>query len=89
MFILIVQSYIRTYEASGQPIALAFARMFSRHALALAISDGLVVLSTGFSVIFAKALKNGRIDYYRGGWLIQHTYQTLLLALAVTWTFNR
>lgn len=89
MFILIVQSYIRTYEESGKPIALAFAQMFSRHAGTLAISDGLIVFSTGFCVLFGKALKNRWIDYHGSGLMIQHTYQTLLLALAVTWTFDR
>jgi sterol O-acyltransferase len=68
---------------------LAFARMFSRHALTLALSDGVLVLSTGLCVPFAKALKSGKLKYNGSGVVIQHIYQTLMLAVAVNWTFNR
>lgn len=63
--------------------------MFSRHALSLAISDGILVLSTGLSVPFAIALKKGWLNYYGMGLVIQHTMQTVILFSAITWTFNR
>lgn len=84
-----VQSYIHSYEATGQPIALAFAAMFSRHAGMLALSDGVLVLSTSFCVFFARLLQKRWISYYGAGLAIQHTFQALVLATAVTWTFHR
>lgn len=84
-----VQSYVHSYETTGQPIALAFAAMFSRHAGMLALSDGVLVLSTSFCVLFARLLQKRRINYYGAGLAIQHTFQALVLATAVTWTFHR
>lgn len=89
MLLLVVQNFVTSYEKHGYPIEMAFAAMFSRHAMALALSDGVLVLSTGFSVPFALALKKGWINYYSTGVIIQHTFQTLVLGIAVTWTFNR
>ncbi|KZS94411.1 MBOAT-domain-containing protein [Sistotremastrum niveocremeum HHB9708] len=89
IFLLTVQSYIHSYEATGQPIALAFAAMFSRHAGMLALSDGVLVLSTSFCVFFARLLQKRWISYYGAGLAIQHTFQALVLATAVTWTFHR
>jgi sterol O-acyltransferase len=89
IFIVTLQSYVRTYETSGHPIALAFAAMFSQHALPLALSDALLVFSTTFSVLFAIALKRNTINYYQSGIIIQHTFQAIVLLSAVTWTFNR
>ncbi|KAI5123524.1 hypothetical protein M0805_006684 [Coniferiporia weirii] len=89
MFLLVVQNYVVSYERSGYPMELAFAAMFSRHALALALSDAALVLSTGLCVPFALALKRGWINFYPVGIIMQHTFQTLVLFIAVTWTFNR
>ena len=89
MFILVVQNYVVTMEKNGYPIELAFAKMFSRHAFALALSDGVLALSTGFSVPFAIALKKGWLNYSPLGLIIQYLYETCVLVIAVTWTFNR
>lgn len=89
MFLLVVQNYVSSYEKSGYPIELAFAATMSRHSLALALSDAVLVLSTGFCVLFAKALQKNWIDYYGTGLVIQHVFQTLVISIAVPWTFNR
>ncbi|KAH7105853.1 MBOAT-domain-containing protein [Auriculariales sp. MPI-PUGE-AT-0066] len=89
LFLLTVQGYISSYERHGYPLSLAFASMFSRHALTLAISDAVLVGTTGLSVLFVKALQKRWIRYYYTGIIIQHGFQTLMLATAVTWTFNR
>ncbi|THH07400.1 hypothetical protein EW145_g3410 [Phellinidium pouzarii] len=89
MFLLVVQNYIVSYEKSGYPIELAFAAMFSRHAFTLVLSDAALIISTGFCVPFAIALKRGWINFYPLGIIIQHTFQTLVLFVAITWTFNR
>lgn len=89
MFLLVVQNYVVSMEKNGYPIELAFAAMFSRHALTLALSDAVLVLSTTFCVPFAIALKKGWFNHSPWGVVIQQTFQTLVLAGAVTWTFNR
>ncbi|EJD07524.1 MBOAT-domain-containing protein [Fomitiporia mediterranea MF3/22] len=89
MFLLVIQNYVVTMEKNGYPIEMAFAAMFSRHAFTLALSDGVLVLSTGFCVPFAIALKKGWLNFSPWGVVIQHTFQTLVLAVAVTWTFKR
>lgn len=89
MFLLVVQNYIRSFEEHGYPIELAFARMFSRHAKTLALSDAVLVLSTGLCVPFAKALKSGWLRYHGAGIVIQYVFQILVLVIAVNWTFNR
>lgn len=82
-------TYIRSIETTGSALNLQFATSFSRHALSLAISDAVLVLSTGICVPFAKAIANGYIRYYWYGVVLQHLWQTIVLALAVTWTFNQ
>jgi sterol O-acyltransferase len=63
--------------------------MFSRDARTLALSDAVLVLSTGICVPFAKAVSRGWIKYYWIGVILQHSLQTFILFAAIKWTFNR
>jgi sterol O-acyltransferase len=83
------RTYIEGIETNGVPLNLHFAMMFSRHALPLALSDFILVLSTGVCVPFAKLLAKGYIKYHWTGVAIQHVWQTLVLAITVKWTFDR
>ena len=76
-------------EANGQALNLGFATMYSQDAITLALSDAVLVGSTFLCVPFAKAISRGWIRYYWTGVILQHTLQTLLLFIAVAWTFNR
>ncbi|KAH7926040.1 MBOAT-domain-containing protein [Leucogyrophana mollusca] len=89
MFLFMVQTYISSFEANGYALSFAFATMFSRDAITLALSDLLLVLTTALCVPFAKAISKGWIRYYWTGVIIQHLFQTSVLFVAVTWTFNR
>lgn len=89
MFILSIRTYVISFEQTGEPLSLGFASMFSRDATTLALSDAVLVGSTLLCVPFAKALQSGWIQYNYAGVILQHTFQATLLALAVTWTFNR
>jgi sterol O-acyltransferase len=80
---------VRGIEASGRPLNFRFATMFSQDAITLAISDAVLVLSTGLCVPFAHALKKGWIKYYWTGLIFQHLLQTSILFTAIIWTFNR
>lgn len=89
IFIFAVQTYVRSFEASGMPLNLDFAAMFSRDAITLAWTDALLVLTTGICVPIAIALKNNWIRYYWTGLVLQHVLQTTILFSAIKWTFNR
>ncbi|KAG6865160.1 hypothetical protein C0991_004770 [Blastosporella zonata] len=89
IFIFTVRVYVRGIEATGRPLNLAFATMFSQDLVVLAISDAVLVLSTGLCVPFAIALKKRWIRYYWTGMVIQHLFQTSILCAAITWTFDR
>ncbi|KAF8892249.1 MBOAT, membrane-bound O-acyltransferase family-domain-containing protein [Infundibulicybe gibba] len=89
IFIFTIRTYVRSIEASGRPLNLDFATMFSQDAITLAISDAVLVLCTGMCVPFAMLVSKGWIRYYWTGVIIQHLFQTSVLFIAVTWTFNR
>lgn len=55
----------------------------------LFLSEGALSFSALGAVVLVKAFKRGYIQYYWTGVMIQHFYQTVMLALAITWTFNR
>ncbi|KAH8833135.1 MBOAT, membrane-bound O-acyltransferase family-domain-containing protein [Flagelloscypha sp. PMI_526] len=89
LFLFTVRTYIRSIETEGHALNLRFATMFSQDAIVLAICDGILVLSTGISVIFSKMIANGWIRYYWLGAALQHAIQTSILAVTVTWTYHR
>ncbi|KAN0130940.1 MBOAT, membrane-bound O-acyltransferase family domain containing protein [Lactarius tabidus] len=89
LFIWTVRTYIRSIEQHGAPLNLQFATMISKDARTLALSDAVLVLSTGICVPFAKAVSKGWVKYYWTGVAIQHTLQTVILFAAIKWTFNR
>ena len=83
------RTYIEGIETNGVPLNLQFAALFSKHALPLALSDAILVLSTGVCVPFAKLLAKGYIRYHWVGVIIQHSWQASVLAITVKWTFDR
>lgn len=89
IFLWTLRTYITSIEASGSPLNLRFATMFSQDAVTLAISDLVLVLSTGLCVPFAMAISRGWIRYYWTGLVLQHLLQTTILFTAIKWTFNR
>ncbi|OCH96310.1 MBOAT-domain-containing protein [Obba rivulosa] len=89
MFLLALRTYIMRIETSGYALEMAFAKMFSRDALGLAMADAVLVLSTAICVPFAKAVSHGLINYNHAGVVLQHLWQTMVLFIAITWTFNR
>ncbi|KAF8498606.1 MBOAT, membrane-bound O-acyltransferase family-domain-containing protein [Russula emetica] len=89
IFIFTVRTYVRSIETQGAPLNLRFATMFSRDARTLALSDAVLVMSTGICVPFAKAVNRGWIKYYWTGVILQHLLQASILFAAIKWTFNR
>lgn len=89
MFVFVVRSYILSYQEHGYALEGAFFSMFSRDAVTLALSDAVLVLSTGLCVPFVRSFVNGWIRYYWIGVAMQHLWQTSVLFVAIQWTFNR
>lgn len=89
LFLFTVQTYISSVEANGYALSFAFATMFSRDAVVLAISDAVLVSTTALCVPFAKAVVQGRLRYYWTGVVFQHLFQTIVLVAAVVWTYHR
>ncbi|KAG9018340.1 hypothetical protein FRB93_000043 [Tulasnella sp. JGI-2019a] len=90
--LLMLRTYVVSFDQTGYPLSLTFATLFSKDALGLALSDAVLVGSTAISVPFVKLLASGRLRYNGAGSMgiiIQHAYQTTMLAVAVLWTFNR
>jgi sterol O-acyltransferase len=89
LFIWTVRTYVRSIERHGVPLNFQFATMISKDARTVALSDAVLVLSTGICVPFAKAVSKGWIKYQWTGVVIQHVLQTFILFAAIRWTFNR
>lgn len=89
LFLFTVQTYVSSVEANGYALSFAFATMFSRHAVTLALSDLLLVSTTILCVPIAKAISKGWVSYYWTGAILQHVFQTCVLLVTVTWTFHR
>ncbi|KAL4065834.1 MBOAT, membrane-bound O-acyltransferase family-domain-containing protein [Scleroderma citrinum] len=89
LFLFTVQTYISSLEVNGYALSFAFATMFSRDAVVLAISDAVLVSTTAICVPFAKAVVQGRLKYYWTGVVFQHLLQTAILVVAVVWTYHR
>ncbi|KAJ3491381.1 hypothetical protein NLI96_g769 [Meripilus lineatus] len=89
MFLFAIRTYIWSLETNGYALDFAFATMFSKDGLTLAISDFVLVLSTAICVPFAKAIKKGYIRYNWFGLVLQHVWQMTVLFVAIKWAFNR
>jgi len=84
-----VKTIVYHHEATGSPLSLQFASLISKDLLTLFLSEGFLTFASLWAVLLVKAFKHGYIRYYWTGVMIQHFYQTAMLALAITWTFNR
>lgn len=63
--------------------------LISKDFFTLLLSEAALTFTSMGAVPFVKALKHGYIQYYYTGVMIQHFYQSAMLALAITWTFHR
>lgn len=89
LFLFSVQTFVSSFETNGYALSFAFATMFSRDAIVLALSDAVLVLTTAICVPFAQAISKGWIRYYWLGVVFQHVFQTFVLVAVITWTYHR
>ncbi|KAE8227479.1 hypothetical protein CF319_g60 [Tilletia indica] len=88
MFLTMVNTIYTSWSKHGQFISLTFAELFSKDAIVLAISDGVMVGSTFICVPFAMALHRGWRYWPRLIWF-QHLWQAVMLGAVIKWTRYR
>ncbi|CAD6893441.1 unnamed protein product [Tilletia laevis] len=84
MFLMMLNTIYTSWSNSGQFISLTFAELFSKDAIVLAISDGVMVGSTFICVPFAKALHRGWRYWPHLIWF-QHLWQAFMLGAVIHW----
>ncbi|KAK4689379.1 sterol O-acyltransferase, partial [Tremellales sp. Uapishka_1] len=87
--LLFLRTSAQSWEENRQILSPAFGRLITRDALVLAISDGIMVLTSVLCVPFVKALQYRYFSYYYTGLVLQHMFQTAYLGLAVWWGYHR
>ncbi|MCJ1468769.1 acyl-CoA/sterol acyltransferase [Pseudocyphellaria aurata] len=63
--------------------------MFHHDVMVLGLTDGVMAASTVFCLLLQKAISAGYLNWNREGWIIQHIWQTVYLAVAIGWTIHR
>lgn len=81
--LLFIQTSLRSWEANRTPLSWKFGKLITGDALVLALADGLMTIGQFFCVPFVKGLIARGYRYYWVGLVIQHTYQTLYLGVAI------
>jgi sterol O-acyltransferase len=89
LFILMLNTFYTSFDTTGQIISLTFATLFSKDAIVLAISDGVLVASLFLCLPFVWVLKKGWCRYWPTLIWLQHAWQALLLGCVVKWTHYR
>ena len=84
-----IRTFVQSQDATGSLLSLQFATLLSEDLLGLMLSEVVLFSGSLLAVPLVKAIQHGWIKYEWTGVAIQHTYQTLMLAGAVKWTFDR
>lgn len=77
------------YSRTGNALSASFFHLITSDALALALSDAVLVGASFGALAFAHGMRKGWWAY---GWpvmAVQHVLQTAYLMTTVVWTFNR
>jgi sterol O-acyltransferase len=81
--LLFIQTSLRSWETNRTPLSWKFGKLITGDALVLALADGLMTIGQFFCVPFVKGLIARGYKYYWAGLVIQHTYQTFYLGVAI------
>ncbi|KAL9937539.1 hypothetical protein V8E36_003948 [Tilletia maclaganii] len=88
MLLTMLNTIYTSWTRHGQFISLTFAELFSKDAIVLAVSDGVMVGSTFICVPFAKLLYRGWRYWPHLIWF-QHFWQALMLGAVIKWSSFR
>ncbi|CAO3587823.1 unnamed protein product [Absidia cylindrospora] len=89
MIIYSLQTFMACYQQEGILLSLNFYDLISEDALALLVSDCLMVSITVFSVPYSRLLIKGVLHYETTGIILQHLCQAVFLFCSVYWVFWR
>jgi sterol O-acyltransferase len=84
-----IRTFVQSQEATGSLLSLQFATLLSEDLLGLMLSEVVLFCASLLAVPLVKAIQYGWVKYEWTSVAIQHTYQTLMLAAAIKWTFDR
>lgn len=57
--------------------------------MSLALTDGVMVGSTGFGLMFQRLVSKGYFHWETSGWILQNIWQTLFLGTILSWSYYR
>ncbi|CAO3586408.1 unnamed protein product [Absidia cylindrospora] len=89
MIIYSIQTFMVCYQQEGILLSLNFYNLISEDALALLISDCVMVSLTMLSVPYSKLLVKGVLRYETAGVWIQHICQVVFICCSIYWVFWR
>ena len=89
MSLLFARTSLESWETNRTPLSWNFGRLITRDAFVLALSDGIMMVSMFFCVLFVKALQRQWFSYQWVGMVIQHIFQLGYLAMACWWGYHR
>lgn len=89
--IMVITTMLRNYRETGNPFPFKQQQVFTENIWELAISDLVMLASTGLNLPLHKiyANSNGWLRWGRGGVWIQTTFQAAWLLFCVAWPFMR
>lgn len=80
---------MQSWEENRTLLSPTFGRLITRDAFVLAFADGIMVTSMLLCVPFVQCLQRGYFRYTWTGIIIQHTFQSIFLAVAIVWGYAR
>lgn len=89
MIIYSIQTFMACYQQEGILLSLNFYNLISEDALALLVSDFVMVSLTLLCVPYSKLLVKGVLRYETTGIWIQHVCQVVFICCSVYWVFWR
>lgn len=89
MALLFARTSLESWETNRTLLGWSFGRLITRDGLVLALADFQLLAMMYFCVPFVKGLQNRWYSYHWVGMVIQHTYQTFYLGVAIWWGYHR
>ncbi|KAJ5485339.1 hypothetical protein N7539_005327 [Penicillium diatomitis] len=88
---MVVKVAANNYRTFGTPFGRTeiLEMMLSRDLLVLGITDFVMCWSTIFCWALQRMILPGWVQWSRGGWIVQHIWQTSYLAGFIWWTYHR
>lgn len=83
--LLVLNSFITSFQKTGEVLSMTFASLMSRDAGILALSDAVLVLSTFLCVPLVRAMHRYHWRYGHRVVYVQYVWHVVLLAAVIRW----